>query len=285
MAEDQASGVVPGALVSALRQVLRPLVRLLVARQILFPSLSNLLKSVYVEVAEQDFPLAGKRQTDSRISLLTGVHRKDVRRLRTAIEAGGEVPPVISLGAQLVARWNADLVDAEGSPLPLPAQSTDDQVPSFEALVRSVSKDIRPRSVLDEWLRLGVVRFDEQGRLVLDTGAFVPQKGFEEKLYYFGRNLHDHIAAAAHNVLGLEPPFVERSVRYGRLRRASVGELAELAEETGMRALREVNRRARTLQEHDAGASKAQRRIHFGIYFFEAPEDPAGEENVGPEDA
>ena len=67
--------------------------------------------------------------------------------------------------------------------------------PGFEDLVASISTDIRPRAVLDEWQRLGVVEVDDAGLVRLVVGAFVPARGFDEKAHYFGRNLHDHLAA------------------------------------------------------------------------------------------
>ena len=73
-----------GALHRPVARLLRPLVRLFVARGITFPALTNLLRELYVNVAEYDFALPGKEQTDSRVSLLTGIHRKEVRRLRGA---------------------------------------------------------------------------------------------------------------------------------------------------------------------------------------------------------
>ncbi len=264
----------PNALVRALRTLLRPLVRLLVDRQVPYPFLANLLKGIYVEVAERDFGLAGKRLTDSRISLLTGVYRRDVKRLRAELREGTAIPPAVSLGAEVVAQWNGrpEFMDAEGRPNPLPVYSDDE--PSFETLVASVSTDIRARSVLDEWLRLGVVHFDDSGRVVLDAGVFVPQKGLEEKLYYFGRNLRDHIAAAAHNVQGEAPPFVERSVYYSRLSAASVEEIGEFAAEQGMVALKAVNRLAMALQERDAQSGAEARRMTFGVYYLETEAEP-----------
>lgn len=49
-----------------------------------------------------------------------------------------------------------------------------------------MSKDIRARSVLDEWLRLGIAHLDDQDRVRLNAEAFVPARGFEEKAFYFG---------------------------------------------------------------------------------------------------
>ena len=268
------------ALVRALRHLLRPLVRLLIARGITFPALASLLKSVYVEVAEKDFRLSGKPQTDSRINLLTGIHRKDVKRLRAELASGHrtDVPASVSLGAQLVARWSGmpDYTDEQGSPLPLPRQA-DDAV-SFERLVASVNKDIRPRVVLDEWLRLGIVHIDENDRVVLDTGAFVPDDGFEELAHYFGRNLHDHIATAAHNIDGGHPRRLERSVYYDGLRRESVARLEALARDEGMKALQAVNREALVLQMEDRGQAGSRHRINFGVYFHDAATDDSSGE-------
>ena len=69
------------SLLQALQKLLRPLIRLLLAQGVTFPMLASQLKAVYVQVAKEEFKLTDKRQTDSRISLLTGVHRKDVKRL------------------------------------------------------------------------------------------------------------------------------------------------------------------------------------------------------------
>lgn len=273
---DKPSGA-PPALVSAVKRVLRPLVGLLLDHNLTYTWLSGILKSIFVEVAEQEFRLPGKEQTDSRITLLTGVHRKDVRRLRREPAASEAPPASIHLGAQLVALWMSDdrFLDRGGDPSPLPRRRPADGGPSFEDLVTSVSKDIRPRAVLDEWLRLQVVEIDAQDRVRLRAPAFVPSKGFEEKAYYFGRNLHDHMAAARHNVQGGEPPFLERSVYYDDLSPSSVKALVALSENEGMKALKILNRRARQLQHRDRESPEARYRMNFGIYFFdsEAPND------------
>ncbi len=264
----------PASLVQALRRLLRPVVRLLMSHQITFPFLAGLLKEIFVDVAEHDFQLHDKAQTDSRVSLLTGIHRKDVRRLRGNTVQNHETPRNISLGSQIIAHWSTQsrFLDAGGQPLPLPRQ-VGEASPNFEDLVESVSRDIRPRAILDEWLRLGVVDLDSRDRVVLDVSAFIPSKGFDEKAFYFGRNLHDHIAAGSHNLLGEEPPFVDRSVYYDGLAQDSVAELNRHAEELGMEALKSINRRAQGLQERDRDRGESKRRFNFGIYIYDAFED------------
>jgi hypothetical protein len=188
----------------ALRQLLRPLVRMLLAQRVTFPVLANLLKSVYVEVAEKDFVLEGKAQTVSRLSLLTDIHRKDVKRLREEPLEADMTPSSVSLGAQLVARWTGMslYLDAAGHPVALTRLESDSAGPSFEGLVSSVSKDIRSRAVLDEWLRIGVVELDGDDRVRLRREAFVPDDDYDEKARYFGLSLHDHIVTAVRNLSG-----------------------------------------------------------------------------------
>ena len=294
----------PPALVKALRQALRPLLRVMLARGITLPYITELIKTLLVEVAERDFRLDGKPVTDSRISLLSGVHRKDVNRLRRENDAAADdvdrAPTVVSLGAQLVAQWlgNPQFLDAEGQPLPLPRNISEGGPQSFEALVTGINNDIRSRVVLDEWLRLGVVKIDDQRRVCLNTQAFVPARGFDEKAFYFGHNLHDHAAAAAHNLLGQEPPFLERSLHFDGLSADAVAELAAQSKKLGMQALVAVNkaavaresresREALGLREAvesgaenadtpaDAASAAPLQRMTFGIYFYSGPAAPA----------
>lgn len=264
------------ALVLALRRVLRPLVRLMLARGVTFPFLAELLKTLFVEVADADFRIGTKPSTDSRINLMTGVHRKDVSRLRQELQSSDEgAPSVVSLGAQLVAVWlgTARYLDDAGDPRPLARFASEGGEISFESLVASVNSDIRSRVVLDEWLRLGVVHFDDERRVCLNANAFVPAEGFEEKAFYFGHNLHDHAAAAAHNLLGEQPPFLERSVHYDALSTASIQALASQSVKLGMQALLAVNKSALAAEQADANEDSPRSRMTFGIYFYSTSSD------------
>lgn len=267
---------------------MRPLIRLMLGKGVTYPFLSDLLKGVFVEVAGKEFQLGNKPQTDSRISLLTGVHRKDVRRLRSTPYSDESAPAAVSLGASLVARWvgSPDYLDIEGNPKPLPRLASAGGPCSFEGLVASVSKDIRSRAILDEWLRLGVAQVDEADHVRLNTDAFIPEKGFEEKAYYFGTNIHDHLAACAHNLADNTPPMLERSVYYDQLDTASVQELAAFSRELGMQALKKINRRAMELQRKNADQPDANQRMNFGVYFYNTSVEsrPETEDHLEAED-
>ena len=263
-------------LLRALRHILRPLVRLMLASGVTYPIVSELLKGVFVEVAERDFRLDGRPMTDSRINLISGVHRKDVRRLReTDLSAEEVVPETVSFGGRLVATWLMDerFLDDTGSARPLPRIRAADDSDCFADLVASRSTDIRQRVVLDEWLRLGIVSIDDQDRVVLNTEAFVPQAGLDEKLFFFAHNLHEHAAAATDNLLGTHAPQLERSLMYDGLTPASVEHLDKRARQLGTRMLKELNRLATEREASEAGDPEARRRFTCGVYFYSAPPD------------
>lgn len=273
------------ALVGALRKLLRPLVKLMLSHGITYPYLSDLLKGLFVEVTDQDFRLDNKPPTDSRVSLVSGVHRKDVSRLRGAATGKAlAVSSVVPLGAQLVAQWvgNPRYGLEDGRPRPLPRLISEGGDLSFEALVTSVNSDIRSRVVLDEWLHQGVATIDDAGRVCLNTQAFVPSEDAQEKAFYLGHNLHDHAAAAVHNVLGGHPPFMERSVHYNGLTATSVQKLHSLSQVLAMQTLLTVNKAAMKAEEADrlAGEKPGQlapdQRFTLGVYFYSTQTETHG---------
>ncbi|MDR0208529.1 MAG: DUF6502 family protein [Pseudomonas putida] len=261
----------PPSLLPALHAVMRPLVRLMLRKGVTFNSFVNLLKEVFVEVAEREFRLDGKSPSDSRISLLTGVHRKDVRRLRAQVlEDDASLPEAVSFGAHLVSIWlnHAPFCEQPGQPRALPRLASVGGERSFDALVAALSTDIRARVVLDEWLRLGVVSVDEEDQVHLQTRAFIPQRGFEEKIAYFRHNLHDHACAAVHNLTEAGEPFFERSVHYDSLSLAGVQQLRDAIQTDGMQVLLAINQLAAELEERDPPPVDARQRMTVGLYFY-----------------
>ncbi len=273
----------PPAVIAAVRRVLVPLVRTLIGFGVSWPMLSGLVKAVYVDVAERDFALPDKPMTDSRITLLTGVHRKDVSQLRSAAPSPDAVAAASpTLGAQVLGLWlgHDDYRDAYGAPRPLPRVPRTAGEVSFESLVTGVSKDIRPRALLDELLHAGLVRERADGLLDLVVAAHVPRGDIDKLSYYYGRNLADHLAAAGHNLAGGGPPFLERAMFHDGLTAESVATLRREMEEVGMAMLIHLNRIATDLAAQDDGREAAIHRFTAGLYSFSADDGARAPESV-----
>src|SRR3712207_188341 len=122
-APDRSVSTIPFAasVLSATKGLLRPLVRVLIACGVTLPALVTALKECFVDVAARDFRLGGREPSDSRVSLVTGVHRKDVRAIRERSHPVS-VPRLGNLAATVVGRWlgRPDHLDPAGRPLPLP---------------------------------------------------------------------------------------------------------------------------------------------------------------------
>ncbi len=262
------------AMVPALSRLLRPLVRMLMRCGVTYPVLADLLRGLYVEIAHGDLPPAERRRSDSRISLRTGVHRKEIRRLRLdPPPQPAAAPAVVTRGSRIIASWLGaePWIDGSGRPRPLARSGP----ASFDALVASVTTDVRPRAVLDEWLSQGLVRMDGE-LVVLNAAAFIPPPGQHAQLHYFARNLHDHLAAAAANVTQAPPPFMERSVHYDRLPEPVAAELEAIGRAAAQEMLVAVNRAALELLQRGTWEAGATRRVNLGVYLFTA-EDLPGE--------
>jgi hypothetical protein len=256
----------------AIKDVFRPIVKLMLSQQINYTYVADILKELFVEVAESELSKIEKRVADARISLSTGVHRKDVKRLRSTLNVkSDEMPQSISLGIKILGKWSSDphFLDSESNPLPLKRLKQDNDEPTFESLVTSVSKDIHPRAVLDEWLRLGIAYIDNTDLVRIKTDAFIPQTGFEEKMFFLTNNLKDHANAAVHNVLNAGAPFLERCVLYDDINPNAIQKLSKLAGRVGMKALREVNTIA-AQNSFDTPQGNSL-RMTFGVYMYYEP--------------
>ena len=261
--------------------LLAPLVRLLIANGVAYPQFVQALKQVFLDAARAELASEGKRPTDSALSLLSGVHRKDVRMMsRGGDDDGVERRPrkSLSIAAEVFARWANDpqWLDADGQPLTLPIRAADGE-PSFENLAASISKDFHARSVLEELVRLGVAKVLGE-RVSVNTSSFVPQDSFAEMAYFLSHNVGSHLAAAAANLRGnrAEPAFLENSLAADQLSVDSVASLHALARNQWNRTFRQMFAAASERFEADRTVHEGPRmKIRFGTYFYAEPDEPA----------
>jgi Family of unknown function (DUF6502) len=267
----------PQIVLESVLRLLKPLARLLLANGVTYPAFVAALKRVFLEAADDELRSRNMPITDSARTLLSGVHRRDVRTLLrsqastakpTAKAAGASERASLSLASEVVTRWlhDARFKSARGRARTLARGSEAD---SFDSLVAGISSDVRPRAVLDELKRLGAATEDEDGVRLL-AGSFAPRQGFEELSWLFADNLHDHLAAAAANLQG-QANFLEQSVFVDEITEASAVQLQEAAVLAWKQAFKTVMDKAQARFDHDAQAAEPAARLHrarFGVYFF-----------------
>ena len=74
------------AATAALRLLFRPIARIMLRAGVNWRELADVCKAIYVEVATEDFGIRGRPTNISRVAILTGLTRREVRRLRTLLQ-------------------------------------------------------------------------------------------------------------------------------------------------------------------------------------------------------
>jgi hypothetical protein len=219
------------------------------------------LKNVFFVAAEKELKKQGLKETDSSISLISGLHRKDVKNIKNntqkSIFIGGASKP--SLPNQIFTRWLSGPEKPES--LPINGASS-----SFEQLASSVSKDVHHRAMLQELVRLGLVKIDGESVSLLQH-AFVPHRDQIEAWQMMVQSVADHLTAGIHNLTSEEKTrHLEQSVFIDGLSPQSAQELGQLANDIWRDALQRMVQAATPLCEQGPGSQEY--RFRLGIFSF-----------------
>ncbi|MEZ5738629.1 MAG: DUF6502 family protein [Burkholderiaceae bacterium] len=196
----------------------------------------------------------------SRLSVSTGLHRKDVKRLLAEAATDGGEPTVVpspgtSLASIVYTRWTTDpALQQDSLPRVLPLRAGPGES-SFESIARDAGTDAHPRSVLEELRRLGLVEVDEDQQLVkIEPGGFIPLFERSQLLALLGNNVGDHLASAVGNVLDEGDKRLEQAVFIDALSPAAIDEISAAARQIWTDAMRLLVRKMSALERRDGQA-------------------------------
>jgi hypothetical protein len=285
-AERAAPGPAPAeadALVQAVDALLVPLAQLAVAKGLPCAVVEERLRVAFVHAARRAHPNLLSHRMVSRIATATGLTRREVTRLTQPEAAPPRRRPV---AAELFALWTADpqYADPQGQPRRLPRQGA---APSFETLAQSVTRDVHPRSLLDELVRLGLATHDAaDDSVALARDAFVPRGDSARMLGFLGQNVGDHLGAAVANVLGDGRQHFEQAVFADELSPQSVAALRERIDAQWRSLRNALVPQLTALIEADRAAGRAQdQRLRVGLFSYSESMSAAAAADLPPGDA
>jgi hypothetical protein len=260
------------ALSKATLRLLKPLVRIMVRYGVSFGEFRDLVKQVYVEVAEKDFRIARRKQTISRIAMLTGIQRKEVSRLLDgAADATDPLDATYNRGVRVINGWHrdAEFLNKEDEPDALPF---DGETGSFSALVKRYSGDLTARAVLDELERVGSLQRDEHDLVhLVSTSGYVPSSDKEAQFNILGLSVSDLLTTLDHN-LEHEETRLQLTTAYDNLPLRAVEEFRHLSSQQSRVLLQQLDE---WLAEHDRDTNpdpadeQGRYRAGIGIYYIE----------------
>ncbi|HJV63851.1 MAG TPA: DUF6502 family protein [Albitalea sp.] len=257
------------ALLRACRAVLAPLARLAVARGLRYAQIDDLLRSALVEAARDAHSDMPAHRAASRVSAATGLNRREVTRL---MKSDAPEASKRSLATELFTRWLSDpRLRHKGEPLrSLPRQGAGK---SFESLAQSVTKDVHPRTLLEEMSRLGLAKHEvEDDTVHLLRETFVPSNDEQRMFAFLGNNVGDHLSAAVVNVLGRGPRQLEQAMFADELSRQSIERLEPIVREHWQSLLRELAPTVQAMVDEDAAGERTRdQRLRVGMYAYAGP--------------
>jgi hypothetical protein len=265
-----------GTLTAAIIRILRPLVRIMLRNGMSFAAFCNIAKWVYVDTAAREFGLNGRTSSTSRISVITGLSRKEVKRVRDeAHPQDNSLSDRYSRAARVIAAWRreGDYTDESGNPLILALTGEE---PSFAGLVRKFSGDMPFRAVLDELTRAGTAEKTMENGIRLINRSYIPGQDDEMCLHILGTDTAHLVSTIDHNMkAGPSSRFFQRKVSYDNLPGEILPVFHELAGHSSQRLLEDLDKWLSNydrdlLPETKGGGGHL---AGIGIYYFEEPVD------------
>ncbi len=256
-------------LVQTVATILRPMVRILLRHSVSAGAMNEIVNRVYVEVAENEFTVPGRKQSDSRISVLTGLHRKHVARIKND-------PPLEKVtleekhhrAVRVLSGWMRDrrYRTKAGNPAVLTFEGRR----SFSELVDKYSGGVPPRAIRDELARVDVIEITRQNGIKLKTKGFVPGSSDVEKMRILGMDAADLIATIDHNMAHKHPDLrFQRTVVYDSIPIEYASDFRKLVTKYGQELLEKLDRWLAKREKETQGKRGENIRLGASIFQFE----------------
>lgn len=259
----------------ALLKALRPIARFLMKSGVGYREFAEISKSAFVDVATADYGLRGRPTNISRVAVMTGLTRKEVKRLREKITSGTQVdlarviPP-----AEILSQWHSDkdYLDTSGRPLVLAFDGT---APSFAGLVKKYGGDIPPGAMRTELKRVGAVTEDEHSRLKVQMKDFRPIEREDQVQRALGMALYGLALSIDHN-LNVDPEdnWVERLAFSTRIRRGDNARVRRISQDRATEFVESINDLFSAYETiyNDDDPNLESTTVGIGVYYFESPD-------------
>jgi hypothetical protein len=201
-------------IVTASQRWLRPIARWLLKSGVTWKEFAELARGVFVNVAAEEFGLRGRPTNVSRIALLTGMTRREVRRYREsevvtpAVDARAEDD--LNHASRVLAGWHLDseFIDELGQPRALDAKG---EGATFEQLVRRYAGDIPATALIKELVRSSSIERTTDGRYRALRRFYMPRAMDGQAVERAGAVIADLAATVEHNLTrdAAQPPRFE----------------------------------------------------------------------------
>jgi hypothetical protein len=272
-------------LLSAFKPLMRPLIRILVRNGVSFGEFSELLKTVFVESAQDILQVPDSKQSVSRIAITTGLTRLEVSRLLTQTDEEAEaLVGRLSRVGRLLTGWHQDS-DFTG-PYGIPYEVQFDGIPgrrSFSELVRRYTPDVPADEMLDELKRIGAVLDLGNGYIRVLIRSYIPSAADPAKFHAMSVAFTDLAKTLDQNLRPDEDHklFERRVWAPNGITQSDALDFDAVVKDRGQQFLESLDDWLST-REAEAMKSGAEHRVKLGVamYMFVRPADEQSEQET-----
>ena len=257
----------------ALLKLLKPVIRILLRYGYSYRAFNSLAKQLFIDVCYEDFTIDDRKMTASRVSVLTGIDRKEVVKLTSAPQDDTQlINRPINRASRVIGGWlqDNDYLNSGGKPITLPIKT--DGI-SFRTLVSKYGGDITYGPILEELLRIGAVKYVGKDKIKLLAEGYVPVSGELDKLKIMGDSVHDLLNTISYNLDAPKYPRYQREVIYCELSQRSINEFKLVSHDKSQKLLLELNEWLANKLDLDKRleVTEPHTRVGVGIYYIEDP--------------
>ena len=260
------------ALLDSLLQALRPIARFLMKAGIGYREFSEIAKCAFVDVSTKDYGLRGRPTNISRVAVMTGLTRKEVKRLREKIAAGKHadatrlIPP-----AEILEKWHndPDYLDASGRPIEI---EFDGDGPTFSNLVKKYGGDIPPGAMRTELKRVGAVEETDSGLLNVKKRYFRPIDQDEQLRRALNSAIYGLSLAIDHNLGEVaDKSWVERIAFSAQIQKQDAPRVRRVAQDRAAEFVESIDDLFAAYETiySDDGEQGDPTVVGVGVYYFE----------------
>ncbi len=257
---------------TAIVRILKPLIRILLRNGIAYATFADIARKVYVDNGFEEAKRQGQRQTVSNVSIMTGINRKEVKRLREA-DAYSDDNSLKKLNriARVLAGWQHDeeFLDDQGEPKTLQLEG---ERGSFSRLVKRYSGDMPVVAMLNSLLDGNSIRVLDDGDIKLINRNYLPKGDPENKVNILGIDTAELISTIDHNIsIGKpEEAWFQRKASNTFIKCDALPGLRQQFSDQAQHFLEQIDS---TLSSHESGKNEPHCAVSLGIYYYQTDEE------------
>jgi len=259
-------------IVTACLRWLWPVARWLLQSGVTWKEFAELARGVFIDVAEKEFGLRGRPTNVSRIALLTGMTRREVRRYRDSAVAAPatdvRAEDDLNHASRVLAGWHldAEFIDELGRPRPLDAKG---EGATFAQLVRRYAGDIPVTALTKELLRSGSIERTSAGGYSVLRRFYMPRAMDGQAVERAGAVIADLATTVEHNLSreAGEPPRFEGRAQNRHIDPRQLPAFRAFMEREGQAFLERCDEWLSAHEmPHDESTTTATLRLGVGVY-------------------